>query len=222
MKRRTTSSTTTDLPATGASPSLRTYRPCTRDDGIPHPGHLTGKVWHPARRVMTPPVCLIDSTTTPDRCGNNRPKTPEPHTWRLPSSTLRHHKIPDRADIRDRSHQPARATQVRPPVGAASLQTDLELTRADNARLRTELSQARAAVQRQLGQQLDQLGSADLTARVEELTRQNRELRSEVDGLKQVNKNLERRLAETGEGIHAARTSLRRMIRAENQRGPID
>ncbi|WP_331752438.1 DUF6262 family protein [Streptomyces sp. NBC_00829] len=118
--------------------------------------------------------------------------------------------------------QPTRATQIRPPVSAASLQTELELTRADNARLRAELSQARAAVQRQLGQQLDQLGSADLTARVEELTRQNRELRSEVDGLNQVNKNLERRLAETGEDLNAARTSLRRMIRAENQRGPID
>ncbi|MBC9723979.1 DUF6262 family protein [Streptomyces sp. TRM68367] len=118
--------------------------------------------------------------------------------------------------------QAARATQAHPPVGAASLQTELELTRADNARLRAELSQARAAVQRQLGHQLDQLGSADLTARVEELTRQNRELRSEIDGLNQVNKNLERRLAETGEDLNAARTSLRRMIRAENQRSVVD
>jgi hypothetical protein len=52
--------------------------------------------------------------------------------------------------------------------------------------------------------------------------RQNRELRSEVDGLNQVNKNLERRLAESGEDLNAARTSLRRMIHAENQRSVVD
>ncbi|MFE2117255.1 DUF6262 family protein [Streptomyces microflavus] len=117
--------------------------------------------------------------------------------------------------------QPARATQTHPRADVASLQTDLELTRADNARLRTELSQARAAVQRQLGQQLDQLGSADLTARVEELTRQNRELRSEVGGLNRADTDLEQRLAETDEDLNAVRTSLRRMMRSDNQRGGI-
>jgi hypothetical protein len=44
LNRRTVSSMTTGLPATGASPSRRTYRPCTRHDGIPHPGHLPGNV----------------------------------------------------------------------------------------------------------------------------------------------------------------------------------
>ncbi|MCY0927907.1 hypothetical protein OTB20_17145 [Streptomyces sp. H27-H1] len=44
LKRRTISSITIGIPATGASPSLRTYRPCTRHDGIPHRGHLTGKL----------------------------------------------------------------------------------------------------------------------------------------------------------------------------------
>ena len=118
--------------------------------------------------------------------------------------------------------QAARATQVYPPVGAASVHTELELTRADNARLRAELSRARAAIQRQLGHQLDRMGSADLATRVDDLTGQNRELRSEVDGLKQVNMNLERRLAETGEDLNAARTSLRRMIGSKNQRPAVD
>ena len=118
--------------------------------------------------------------------------------------------------------QPARATQVRPPVGAASLHTELALTRADNARLRAELAKARTAVQRQLGQQLEQLGSADLTTGMNDLTQQNRALRSEVDGLKQVNKNLERRVSETGDDLTATRTSLRRMIRSENQRRAVD
>jgi chromosome segregation ATPase len=114
--------------------------------------------------------------------------------------------------------QSARDMQTHSSGGVASLHTDLELTRADNARLRTELSQVRAAVQRQLGQQLDQLGAADLTVRVEELARQNRELRSEVDGLQQANRDLEHRLTQTAEDLNAARTSLRRMIRFENQK----
>ena len=55
-----------------------------------------------------------------------------------------------------------------------------------------------------------------------DLTQQNRALRSEVDGLKQVNKNLERRVSETGDDLTATRTSLRRMIRSENQRRAVD
>jgi hypothetical protein len=58
----------------------------------------------------------------------------------------------------------------------ASLQTDLALARADNARLRTERDRLKAAVQRGLGQQVNQLSAKDMAARIDELTRANLQL----------------------------------------------
>lgn len=99
---------------------------------------------------------------------------------------------------------------------AASLQTDLELSRQEIAELRAERDRLKAAMQRQLGQQLDQIGSADLIARVEELTRQNDELATERDTLRLEKTELEARVEELEDDLAAARSSLRRMIRAEN------
>ncbi len=100
----------------------------------------------------------------------------------------------------------------------ASLQADLELARADNARLRTERDRLKAAVQRGLGQQLNQLTAKDLVARVDELTRANQQLTTELSRLRTDKQGLSRRLAETEDDLAAARASLRRMIRSENTR----
>ncbi len=98
----------------------------------------------------------------------------------------------------------------------ASLQTDLELARADNARLRTERDRLKRAVQRGLGHQLNQLAAKDLVARVDELTHANQQLITELSRLRTDNQGLSRRLTETEDDLAAARASLRRMIRSEN------
>jgi hypothetical protein len=73
-------------PLKRASVSRLTYRPCTRRDGIPHPGHLAGSDWQAACNVTVPAVRLTDSTTTSAKCGSNHPKPPEPHIRYMPSS----------------------------------------------------------------------------------------------------------------------------------------
>jgi chromosome segregation ATPase len=100
----------------------------------------------------------------------------------------------------------------------ASLQTDLELARANNARLRTERDRLMAAVQRGLGHQLNQLAAKDLAARIDELTHANQQLLTELARLRADNEGFRRRLAETEDDLAAARASLRRMIRSENAR----
>ncbi|MCP3818960.1 hypothetical protein NLX86_12805 [Streptomyces sp. A3M-1-3] len=66
-----------------------------------------------------------------------------------------------------------------------SLRTDLELARQQITALRAERDQLKAALQRHLGQQLDQIAAADLVARVNELTRQHEELTTDGDTLRQ-------------------------------------
>jgi hypothetical protein len=65
--RRTTRLITTWAPPIAASTNRRTYRPCTRPETVPHPGHATC----PAREratIHTPPAeRSTRSTTTPDR-----------------------------------------------------------------------------------------------------------------------------------------------------------
>ncbi|MEU1122406.1 DUF6262 family protein [Streptomyces sp. NPDC005899] len=112
--------------------------------------------------------------------------------------------------------QPRREAQVGRSSSAASLATDLELSKQQVSALRAERDQLKAALQRQLGHQLDQVGNADLVARVDELTRQHEEITAERDVLQRDKADLEERLSETEEDLAAARSSLRRMIRAEN------
>ncbi|MET7717821.1 DUF6262 family protein [Streptomyces sp. NPDC005407] len=100
--------------------------------------------------------------------------------------------------------------------GAMSARTDLEILRADNQRLRGQVSDLKEALQRQLGRQLDQLQATDLTDRIGELTAQNQELNIQITRLHHEQRELERRLAETNDDLVAARASLRRMIRIEN------
>lgn len=120
------------------------------------------------------------------------------------------HKQQAARKVRDRRRglQPSRA----------SLQTDLELARVDNARLRTERDRLKAAVQRGLGHQVNQLATKDLAARIDELTRANQQLTAELAQLRAEHDDLHRRLTEAEDDLVAARTSLRRMIRSENAR----
>ncbi|MFE4381270.1 DUF6262 family protein [Streptomyces cyaneofuscatus] len=133
--------------------------------------------------------------------------------WLVYAEGVREHIEAARKKQAGRSRREAQAGLS---SSTASLQTDLELSKQQITALRAERDQLKASMRRQLGQQLDQVGSADLVARVEELTRQHEELTAERDTLRSQKAELEERLAETEEDLAVARSSLLRMIRAEN------
>ncbi|MFJ3939928.1 DUF6262 family protein [Streptomyces parvus] len=100
------------------------------------------------------------------------------------------------------------------PVGMASLRTDLEMARHEIASLRQERDTLKDLVRRNLGQQLDQVGTGELVARVNELTGQLNELKAEKDLWMREKNDLQEKLAEAVEDLAGARISLRQMVRA--------
>ena len=91
-----------------------------------------------------------------------------------------------------------------------------QLLQQDNRRLREEVERLKAAVRRNLGQQLDQFGAADLGTRVDELTADNHRLQNELDKAQALVTDLTTQLNEAHDDLTAARTSIRQLIRAEN------
>jgi hypothetical protein len=112
--------------------------------------------------------------------------------------------------------QPRRDRQAGLSPSAASLVTDLELARADNTQLRAERDRLKAALQRHLGDQLDQLSNQSLVERVDELTQHNQRLAEETGRLREDNATLRRRLDEVEEDLAGARAALRRMMHQKN------
>jgi hypothetical protein len=78
---------------------------------------------------------------------------------------------------------------------------------------------SKAAVRRNLGQQLDQFGAADLGTRVDELTADNHRLQNDLDKAHSLITDLTGQLNEAQDDLTAARTSIRQLIRAENTTG---
>ncbi|RSM64907.1 hypothetical protein DMB66_18405 [Actinoplanes sp. ATCC 53533] len=111
---------------------------------------------------------------------------------------------------------PARAKAAGVTASQASLRTELELSRADNKRIRAERDTLKEAMRRQLGRQLDQIGAADLITRINELTAQAERVEGENAQLRTENDALKGRLVLADDDLIAARTSLRQMIRARN------
>ena len=113
-----------------------------------------------------------------------------------------------------------RAEPVTPPGRAASqasLHTDLALARDEIKRLRAQVEQLHDKLRRALGNQLDNLTKTDLITRVDELLDHNTRLLAETHQLRSSNDLLTATVAELQDDLAAARTSLRRMIRAENR-----
>ncbi len=114
-----------------------------------------------------------------------------------------------------------RAEPVTPPTdraaSQASLHTDLALTRDEIKRLRAQVEQLHGKLRRALGTQLDNLTKTDLIARVDELLDHNTRLLAETHQLRSSNDLLTATVAELEDDLAAARTSLRRVIRAENR-----
>ncbi|MCX4501622.1 DUF6262 family protein [Streptomyces anulatus] len=119
-----------------------------------------------------------------------------------------------------RAQQASRLARDRQSGGnpsTASLRTDLELSRTEIRTLREERDKLKAALQRSLGQQLDQAATKDLVARIDELISHNHELSTQLQQVRQDNTQLSQRLEEAEDDLAAARISLRRMIRDESR-----
>lgn len=138
-------------------------------------------------------------------------------TWLVYATGIREHVHAAQA----RQHRlPDPDIHTRMAVSAAGLRTDLELARQELQALRSERDQLREALRRRLGDDLDALGRADLTARVDELTTRNRHLETEHVRLLADNQHLRERAELLETELAAARTSLRRMIRNQNREQP--
>lgn len=110
----------------------------------------------------------------------------------------------------------ARSQRAGTTASAASLATDLEITRAELRRTRDERDRLKAKVQRGLGHQVTQAGTAELANRIRDLTsrigQQDAELaqaRAEITGL-----TTERDAAL--DEIAGLRAALRQMTRQQN------
>lgn len=136
--------------------------------------------------------------------------------WLVYAEGLREHIEAARAQ---QDGKPRRDRQAGLSPTAAGLATDLELARADNSKLRAERDQLKAALQRRLGEQLDQLSNQSLIERVDELTQHNQRLADEANRLQETNSTLRQRLEETEEDLAGARAALRRLMHQKNITG---
>jgi len=111
---------------------------------------------------------------------------------------------------------PLRAAGRQPVRDTPRVATDLALARAEIGRLRAERDTQQHQLSLALGSRMDDLAKADLVARVDELTRHNADLEAALARRQSESADLEARVGELEDDLAAARTSLRRMIRAEN------
>lgn len=110
------------------------------------------------------------------------------------------------------------ATPARERVGAAGLQTELELTRHELTQTRRDRDRLRARVQLALGAELDEVTRNQLVERIAKLERSHDEHLQVAREAQQTIEVLQTRLLVAQDELVAARTSLRRVIKSENLR----
>jgi len=106
-----------------------------------------------------------------------------------------------------------------PPVAGPLAEANALLAAvwAEVVALRARVEELHGKLRCALGDQLDNLTRTDLIARVDELVDHNTRLLAETHQVRSSNELLTSRVAELEDDLAAARTSLRRMIRAENR-----
>ncbi|SOE12146.1 hypothetical protein SAMN06272775_3137 [Streptomyces sp. 2323.1] len=134
--------------------------------------------------------------------------------WLVYAEGVREHIEKARAQ---QAHKAVQDRQAGVTASTASLQTDLELARAEIRRLREERDKLKAAMQRGLGRQLNQATNAELVARIEELTQIAQRLTAERDSLRGEKAGLEKSVEVANDDLAAARTALRNMMRDQNR-----
>lgn len=133
-------------------------------------------------------------------------------TWLTYSEGIREH-----IEAAQQRQQPKATRSAGNRTPNAMLLTEIELARQEVRDLREENERMRQALRHQLGQQLDALGTKDLTERLDHLTRDNQRLQDTLRQATEDNHALHSRVATLEADLGAARTSLRRMIREENR-----
>lgn len=133
-------------------------------------------------------------------------------TWLTYTAGIREHI----ESAQSRQQRSAPSPPNTPQASLGALRTELELARQEIRSLRQDKERLRSVVQQQLGRQLDALGTQHLGGRVDELTRENQQLEDRLQHALKDNHSLHAHVAELETDLTAARTSLRRMIRAEN------
>jgi chromosome segregation ATPase len=101
-------------------------------------------------------------------------------------------------------------------ASAASLATDLEITRAELRRIRDERDRLKAKVQRGLGHQVSQAGTAELAARIRDLTARVEGQDAELAGAAAQITGLTAERDAALDEIARLRTALRQMTRQQN------
>jgi hypothetical protein len=133
-------------------------------------------------------------------------------TWLTYTAGIREHI----ESARSRQEQSTSSSPDTAQASPVTLRTELELARQEIRSLRQDNERLRSVVQQQLGRQLDALGTQHLGNRVDELIQENQQLADRLQHATEDNHGLQARAAELEADLAAARTSLRRMIRAEN------
>jgi len=112
----------------------------------------------------------------------------------------------------------ARSQQAGTTASAASLATDLEITRAELRRTRDERDRLKAKVQRGLGHQVAQAGTTELAARIRDLTARIESQDSELAQARAEVTSLAKERDTALDEVAGLRAALRQMTRQRNTR----
>lgn len=135
-------------------------------------------------------------------------------TWFIYNQPRVHQAVQDGiAAQRDHVRQESPVPDAR-HVSAAGLRTDLALAREEIKDLKKERDRLRDRLRLSLGAELDEVNRNELIQRVQQLDERNTALNQELSAAKVQIAALEGRLREAEDDLTAARTGLRRAMRA--------
>ena len=138
-------------------------------------------------------------------------------TWLVYNNPELKQAITD-AMTRPRRHNPPNSTKS--VASPASMQTDLELARAEIATLRASERKLRERLQRTLGAEIEQVSRSDLAARIADLDTLVIKLRTENADLAEANERLSTVTTQQRDDLETANTLLRRYMREASRTQP--